>query len=600
MNEKKFELAKAIECYKFGKINEAKTKFEILIRKYSKDKDILYNYGVFLGEIEEYLLEQKIYKKIIKIDSKDIGALTNLSVSLNSTKNYNEAVFYATKALGINLNIPQAYEARGLARINLAELEDGLKDLKKWVELLLIKNGNTQVKLCLKSCIDLIDIPPIYKSSNEIKLVRDKIEKQIDEVLKKLDRIAEEEINQENIGKKVAFKLNFFYLAYQQENDKKLNIKINRILRKLLNISEKENYPKYAYNKKQKLGIISTFQFHPKVFIFDQINAIDQSKYDIELIIINNSSFRINKLDDYKNEYLKLNAENYEETTKYLNSKNFDVIFFPDIGMTFESRILSLKKLANITVTSWLHPVTTGSPAIDYFLSGELMEKNDAQNSYTEKLIKLPGIGLYIDPSDYISTSIDEIKDRKKSQRFRIGIIQTPFKIHPRMDNIMAEIGKRIPDAEFIFIELQKELDVKLISRIQDSFKKIGIDQRKIKLVKRMEINSYKKFLKDIDISIDTLGWSGGNTTFDAFGAALPVLTVEGDQMRANHTAGMYKLLNLENYISICDEELIERAVNLSKDNHYLTDQKVQLLTNFSKIKTEKDISNFFNQLKFI
>ena len=40
MNEKKFELAKAIECYKFGKINEAKTKFEILIRKYSKDKDI--------------------------------------------------------------------------------------------------------------------------------------------------------------------------------------------------------------------------------------------------------------------------------------------------------------------------------------------------------------------------------------------------------------------------------------------------------------------------------------------------------------------------------------------------------------------------------
>jgi len=595
MNQKKIELEKAINSYKFGKIYEAKSKFEILIRKYSKDTDILYNYGVFLGEIEEYEKEQKIYKKLIKIDSTDISALTNLSVSLNSTRNYKESVFYATKALTIKSDIPQAYESRGLARIQLADLENGIKDLKKWLDLLLIENVNAQVKSCLINCIDLIDIPPIYKSNEEIKLVRNKIEEQLDESLRKLEKLTEEEINKENIGKKIAFKLNFFYLAYQQKDDKNLNEKLNKILEKLLNISKKENY--YSDNIKLKLGIISTFQFHPKTFIFDQIDKIDQSKYDIEIIIINNNSFNIKKLNNYKNEYLKLKAETYEEIIKYLTSKKFDVIYFPDVGMSITSRILTVGKLANVMVTSWLHPVTTGSPAVDYFLSGELMENIDAQNSYTEKLIQLPGIGLYIDSSDYISTSIEEIKIKKKSQKFRIGIIQTPFKIHPRMDHVLVEIAKKIPNAEFILIELTKELDIKLVSRIQNSFKKSGIDYRKIKLIKRMERNAYKKFLKDIDISIDSLGWSGGNTTLDAFGAAVPVLTMEGEQMRANHTAGMYKLLKLNNYISSSEEELIERARLLYEDKNYLIEQKILLFNNFSKLKTEKYISNFFNQL---
>jgi len=595
MNEKKNELLSAIENYSLGKVKNAKSKFEILIKKYPKDTNILFNYGVFLGETGEYIVEQKIYKKLIKIDPKDSAALTNLAVSLNETKNYHEAIFYATNALNKKSTVHQAYEARGLARINIADLEKGINDLKKWIDLLLIKNNNNEVKIIFKKCIDLINIPPIYKSENEINLVRNCIEKKLDEILINLDKVPEEEFIREDIGKKIAFKLNYFYLAYQQKDDKEINEKINSVLLKLLNIKEEKK--NYKYNKKLKLGIISTFQFHPKVFIFDQIDEIDQSKYDIEILIFNNSSFQAEVLNKYKNSHLKIKAENYESIIKNIESKNFDLIFFPDVGMSIASRILSLKKLAKFTATSWLHPVTTGSKTVDFFLSGELMEKIDAQKNYTEKLIQLPGIGLHIDPLNYICTSIEEINKRKNSQQFRIGIIQKPFKIHPKMDKILVAIAEKIPNAEFIIIEILKEMDAALVSRLQNNFKLAGIDHRKIRHIKSMEKNSYRKFLKELDITIDSIGWSGGNTTFDAFGAALPVLTVEGEQMRANHTAGMYKLLNLENFISNSEEALIERAIILSENNHYLTDQKIQLLNKFSKLKTEKYISNFFNQL---
>ena len=61
-----------------------------------------------------------------------------------------------------------------------------------------------------------------------------------------------------------------------------------------------------------------------------------------------------------------------------------------------------------------------------------------------------------------------------------------------------------------------------------------------------MNIETYAKFLQKLDIAIDTIGWSGGNTTLDCFGCGLPVLTIDGYTLRAKHTAALYKLLNLE------------------------------------------------------
>jgi len=593
--EKKLELVNAIKKYKEGDINGAINKFHILIKKYPRDKDILYNYGIILGEIEEYEKEQKIYKTILKIDPSDVSTMVNLSVSLNSTKDFSEAIFYANKAINLNKQIYQAYEARGIAKISIAEIDTGIEDLKKWVELILINNKTENIKSVLKDCIDLINIPAVYVNNMEVENVRIKIENKLEQVLKKLSLLKEKDLAQDNIGKEIAFKLNFFYLGYQQKNDRKINEKYNTILTKLLNSDDRKIF--YKNNGKKKLGIISTFQVHPKLFIFDQINEISLYKYDIEIIIINNKSLDIKSLPSYKHQHLRLSAKNYDGIIEYLKLKNYDVAFFPDIGVSITSRILSANRLAKVSLTSWLHPVTSGSKCIDIFLSGQLMEGSNPQDSYSEKLVTLPGIGLYINPLDYISTSINEIECREKSKKFRIGILQTPFKIHPRMDALLIQLAKKIPNSEFIFIGLQKELDEKLINRIRTSFKLANIDNRKVHLIKRMKKGEYDNFLKSIDIAIDTLGWSGGNTALDAFGAALPVLTVEGDQMRANHTAGLYKLINLENFISSNEMKLVERAVILYENYNYLIDQKKLLLSKFSSLKTEKYFSVFFNTL---
>lgn len=593
----KAQMTQAIQDFLNGNIKDALEKFENLCRIEKNDLDLYYNYGRILGELEHYQKEQQLYKSILQINPNDIETLINLSVSLNATKNFAESIHYADRAIQINNKICQAYESRGIAKIGAANIEDGIKDLEQWVELILKNNKNLILKNYIKNCFQLINIPPIYKDQEEIENVRNKIKKITNQLIEKESQITNSELKQENIGQKVAFKLNQFYLAYQQKNDKCLNEKTVLILRKLLG-EQKINKSKINIKKeKKKIAIISTFQFHPKLFIFDQIVEIDQSRYEIEILIFNNKKFEISD-HKYKTKHYTLNAETYDEIINKIKNEDFDIVFFPDIGMSIISKILSTQKLGRLTITSWLHPITSGSDSVNVFLSGSLMEKKNSEVHYTEKLVLLPGIGLKIEPKDYLVNRLNYSIEKKERKNFKIACIQTPYKYHPRMDKIFIKLAKAIPNAEFIFIKLQQELDTKLIDRIKQNFEKNNLKTERIKQVERMEKKNYSIFLQNMDIAIDSIGWSGGNTTLDLIGASVPVMTIEGSQMRANHTAGIYKMIGMNDLIFNDDDSLVQAVMTLSNNQNQLMVIKDNLLKNFLKIKTECYISNYINSLQ--
>ncbi|MEM9684834.1 MAG: hypothetical protein AAF942_16300, partial [Pseudomonadota bacterium] len=51
-----------------------------------------------------------------------------------------------------------------------------------------------------------------------------------------------------------------------------------------------------------------------------------------------------------------------------------DILFYPDIGMDCVSYFLAFARLAPVQCVTWGHPVTTGIPTIDYFLSCDMAE----------------------------------------------------------------------------------------------------------------------------------------------------------------------------------------------------------------------------------
>jgi predicted O-linked N-acetylglucosamine transferase (SPINDLY family) len=68
------------------------------------------------------------------------------------------------------------------------------------------------------------------------------------------------------------------------------------------------------------------------------------------------------------------------------------------------------------------------------------------------------------------------------------------------------------------------------------------------------------------DAMVDTLHWSGGNSSLDALACGLPVVTLPGRFMRGRQSAGMLSLLGVPELIAASDTEYLAIAARLCQD----------------------------------
>jgi predicted O-linked N-acetylglucosamine transferase (SPINDLY family) len=69
------------------------------------------------------------------------------------------------------------------------------------------------------------------------------------------------------------------------------------------------------------------------------------------------------------------------------------------------------------------------------------------------------------------------------------------------------------------------------------------------------------------DVMLDSLHWSGGNTSLDAFAAALPVVTLPGRLMRGRQTLAMLRAMGLDDRLAALNEhDYVRRAVEIATD----------------------------------
>src|SRR5207249_4355624 len=66
-----------------------------------------------------------------------------------------------------------------------------------------------------------------------------------------------------------------------------------------------------------------------------------------------------------------------------------DLLFYADIGMDAISYFLAYARLAPVQCVTWGHPVTTGIPNVDAFLSADVLEPPGAEAHYSERLVRL-------------------------------------------------------------------------------------------------------------------------------------------------------------------------------------------------------------------
>ena len=115
---------------------------------------------------------------------------------------------------------------------------------------------------------------------------------------------------------------------------------------------------------------------------------------------------------------------------------------------------------------------------------------------------------------------------------------------------------------------------------------------------------SYQNYLNLIsrsDIILDSLDWSGLNTSLEAVSLEKPIITLPSNFMRSRHTYGILKILKLDELICSSKKEYVDLAVKLSKNSSFrdniIEKIKINKKLVFNNHKVIKFLEDFFETL---
>ena len=256
---------------------------------------------------------------------------------------------------------------------------------------------------------------------------------------------------------------------------------------------------------------------------------------------------------------------NLEAVCQQILSDQLHVLVFPEIGMDPLTVQMAALRLAPIQCTAWGHPVTSGLSTLDYYLSSQAMEPANAQTHYSETLVCLPKLGIA-----YPLPSVPPLTKTRSEFHLREDAIaylccQAPFKYLPQHDGLLVEIARRVTHAQFVFIRA----DI-LQPRLHRAFAAAELNSDDYCIfLPTLERNDYLMLNLLSDVYLDTLGFTGGNTTLDAIACGLAIVTCPGEFMRGRLSTGILQTLGVTDTIAANETDYIDIAIRLAHESDW-------------------------------
>jgi protein O-GlcNAc transferase len=464
--------------------------------------------------------------------------------------------------------------------------------------------------LILKRLNQLI-LPVLYSSTEEIDFYRQRFQSLLTNLIAETYLDIPEK--KEEVIKFLKLTTNF-YLAYQGKNDLEIQKQyVNYVHGIMYQLFPQWCQPKTLQasvtKRKIRIGYISSRLYSLGKLYLNWVKYCNKNKF--EIYIYDLSGREENELMNYQKLFKKYSDHIFFTNEKAeltglcakVSEDQLDILIMPEIGIDPVYTALSCLRLAPIQCTTWGHPVTSGSPFIDYFLSSELMEPNNGEEHYSETLIRLPNIGFSLPTPTIPSLN----KQRSDFQLRKDAIIylccQSLFKYLPQHDYIFAMIAQHSTSFQFVFLDPAhgKTVTEAFQTRLAKVFDQLGLNYSEYcTFLPRTGQEDFLMLNQLTDIFLDALSWSGGLTTRHAIACGLPVVTCPGEMMRARHSYGMLKMLGVTETIAKNELEYIKIAVRLGLDHEWRESIRNKITTNKNRIFEDQEcilaLEDFFQK----
>jgi protein O-GlcNAc transferase len=254
-----------------------------------------------------------------------------------------------------------------------------------------------------------------------------------------------------------------------------------------------------------------------------------------------------------------------------MREQNCEILLYPAVGLHPMALKLASLRLAPVQINSWGHPDTSGLPTLDYYVSAECFEPADAQDHYSEQLVLLPRLGNRIQPLGLTGSELDFAGMNIDLEKPILVCPGTPFKYQPEHDHIFAEIARGVRDAQLIFFRPSVATLANLLElRITKQFEAAGLNvMDNVRFIRWLNFQEFHCLLRNADVMLDTIGFSGYNTAVQAIECGLPLVTREGRFLRGRLASGVLRRMELMELIVQTKADYVNLVVRLATDRRY-------------------------------
>lgn len=236
-------------------------------------------------------------------------------------------------------------------------------------------------------------------------------------------------------------------------------------------------------------------------------------------------------------------------------------------GYTANTRISVMSyRAAPVQITYMGYPFSSGFRSVDYIISDPYLDGPLNAKYCTETPLRLPeAAGAF---GELYGEEINPVPPFERYGYVTFGSLINTYKLNPDVIRAWSMILTASPGTRMVLNHPNYEPEITR-QNILKEFAKYDISEKRLQFIwEKLTEATHLRYYNDIDIVLDSLPMTGGQTTIDAVWMGKPVVTLVGETHceRGSYTVLKNIGIDVEDIIAFSQEEYIQKAVALANN----------------------------------
>jgi len=255
-----------------------------------------------------------------------------------------------------------------------------------------------------------------------------------------------------------------------------------------------------------------------------------------------------------------------------IHADRLDVLVDLDGHMGTNNAQLAMAWKPAPTQVTWLgYPHSTGSSAVDIWLSDRHITGSGFADPHSERLLLLPDFYMVFDPGPAPEVSPAPVL---RNGYLTFGSFNAAKKINDEVLQTWARVVLSVPDARLL---IAASPGPAFEQRVSEVLKQAGLAPGRVRFARSCPHPDFLALHHDVDIALDPFPVNGTTTSLFSLWMGLPLLAVAGVSHRARVGLSLMKNLGMAEWVAASPAELPGLARALTADLQRLAELRASL-----------------------